>query len=128
MMPHADIEERRHYHREYGKRNREAARKRSSKWRERNPEQTVTHSRKYFLRTKFGLTLEDYDLMLNAQAGVCAICETDDTSPWGVFCVDHCHETGRVRGLLCHRCNVAIGQARDDPILLRRAADYLERP
>jgi hypothetical protein len=76
------------------------------------------------LRRKFGITLDTYDEMLAEQGGVCAICERprrDDIS----LHVDHEHETGRVRGLLCFRCNNALGDFEDDAVLLLRAADYV---
>lgn len=72
---------------------------------------------------KFGLTVKEYDVLLERQGGVCAIC---NRPPGGVrLAVDHSHETGQVRGLLCFNCNVAIGKLHDDPTLLLRAADYL---
>jgi hypothetical protein len=60
--------------------------------------------------------------MLAAQHGVCAICQTAQA-----IHVDHDHRTGQIRGLLCLRCNAALGQLADDPLVLRRAARYLER-
>jgi hypothetical protein len=66
--------------------------------------------------------------MLVAQGGGCAICGSTDTKgPGQFFAVDHCHETGAVRGLLCLCCNTALGQLGDDVDLLRRAIDYLNR-
>lgn len=81
----------------------------------------------------FGITIADYDRMLEEQAGRCSVCRT--TSPNGVgesgkhlyyFAVDHCHSTGKVRGLLCNRCNRALGMFQDDSALLQRAIDYLK--
>ena len=73
---------------------------------------------------KYGLTDEDYEQMLAAQGGVCAICESPDprASAWQV---DHDHKTGRVRGLLCRPCNVALGLLSDDVIRMARAIRYL---
>jgi hypothetical protein len=78
------------------------------------------------LRTRYGLTLDDYKTMLAAQGGVCAICREPSTSAWGSLHVDHDHDTGRVRGLLCEACNVGLGNFKDDPARLRAAAVYLE--
>lgn len=75
------------------------------------------------LREVYGLTLEEYDAMLIAQGGVCAICREEPTRS---LAVDHDHATGQVRGLLCIRCNRAIGNLRDDPNLARRLAEYLD--
>lgn len=95
-------------------------------WKERNVARLASYSRRHHLQTKFGLTTEDYDRKLAEQGGVCAICGTDDTSPWDWFCIDHDHATGKVRGLLCRACNTSIGQVSDDPERLRKAAAYLE--
>lgn len=62
--------------------------------------------------------------MLDQQAGLCAIC-TDPMVPGKKTHVDHCHKTGRIRGLLCHHCNVAIGLMRESTCLLYAAADYI---
>ncbi|MFF4815299.1 endonuclease VII domain-containing protein [Kitasatospora sp. NPDC001309] len=73
----------------------------------------------------YGLTSEEYNLLLAAQGGRCAICQETRR---GNLAVDHCHRTEAIRGLLCARCNgqlLARG-ARDRPEVLRRAADYLE--
>lgn len=80
----------------------------------------------YRLRVRYGLTLEQYRGMLKSQTGRCAICkkkfvERKDTH------VDHCHRTGKVRGLLCSNCNRALGYAKDDPRLLRAMARFLEK-
>lgn len=69
-----------------------------------------------------GLTVDDYERMVAAQAGCCLIC---GDVPARLY-VDHDHDTGAIRGLLCNLCNRAIGQLRDDPAILRRAADYID--
>jgi hypothetical protein len=68
------------------------------------------------------MTVADVDAMLDSQHGVCAICQTAPAAH-----VDHDHQTDKVRGLLCFRCNAALGQLGDDPLVVRRAARYLER-
>lgn len=87
---------------------------------------------RYALRKRFGLTREAYDELYRAQAGVCAICGEAETckSKLGkvvALTVDHCHETGRIRGLLCKKCNSCLGMMDESPVQLRRAAQYLER-
>ncbi|WP_437105330.1 endonuclease VII domain-containing protein [Streptomyces sp. enrichment culture] len=73
------------------------------------------------LKRNYGLTEAERDAMIAAQRGLCAICL--DAPP---VHVDHCHRTGRVRGVLCFNCNSAIGKLRDDPDVGRRAVAYLE--
>ena len=76
-------------------------------------------------RRKYGITPEQADHMLVAQGGVCAICKTSEWTKSGPS-VDHCHESNRVRAILCNRCNAAIGFAKEDPARLRAAAVYIE--
>ena len=84
--------------------------------------------REKVIRSKYGLTLADYDALLGSQGGGCAICgRTEEPGqPGRPLPVDHDHKTGRIRGILCGLCNKAIGQMLDNPELLRRAARYLE--
>ena len=79
----------------------------------------------YSLKKQFGITLDDYNTMLFEQNGCCAICNTHHTEFSKALAVDHCHETGKVRGLLCTCCNSAIGKFRDDIELLKSAIKYL---
>jgi hypothetical protein len=81
----------------------------------------VGGSRTYHLKRRYGITAEEADAMLEAQGGVCAICRAAPAAH-----VDHDHETGAVRALLCFQCNGGLGQFRDDPYLLRVAAFYVE--
>ncbi|MPY50168.1 recombination endonuclease VII [Streptomyces sp. K1PN6] len=73
------------------------------------------------LRRKYGLTVAERDEMIASQMGLCVICLEAPAVH-----VDHCHETGRVRGVLCFNCNSGLGLLRDDPEAAYRAADYLE--
>lgn len=74
----------------------------------------------------YGLTREEYEAMA---AKGCAICgSTDPLSHRKNLPVDHCHKTGVTRGVLCNNCNLMLGLVHDDPAILRRAAEYLERP
>ncbi|MGQ5638807.1 endonuclease VII domain-containing protein [Streptomyces sp. EWL5.16] len=73
------------------------------------------------LKRNYGLTEAERDAMIASQYGLCAICLQAPPVH-----VDHCHNTGRVRGVLCFNCNSAIGKLRDDPEAARRAAAYLE--
>lgn len=77
------------------------------------------------MRRKYGITREDWIAMHEAQGGLCAICRRKPES-WPGLHVDHCHETGKVRALLCGPCNTSLGGFQDDPDLLRAAALYVE--
>ena len=91
--------------------------------RERSRRNAKRPSNKRRQCVKFGITLLHYEEMLQAQGGVCAICGKQQEGR--SLSVDHCHETGRIRGLLCTRCNLGIGNLQDDPGVLRKAIEYL---
>jgi hypothetical protein len=80
------------------------------------------NKREHRLRSKYGLTLEDYDEMVARQGGRCLICQQVPEK----LVVDHHHGTGRVRGLLCFRCNSALGFLLDSPNSALEAARYLQ--
>ena len=74
--------------------------------------------------SRYGLSVEHYQVMLDAQNNKCKICEHSfDKTPH----VDHCHTSGIVRGLLCDKCNVGLGSFKDNPENLEKAANYLRR-
>lgn len=80
------------------------------------------------LKFRYGITLEQYNEMLTQQDGRCAICGTREAGGrWNNFAVDHDHVTGAVRSLLCHGCNSGLGYFRENPEVLRKAAEYVER-
>lgn len=97
------------------------------------PEQAASYDRAWNLDRKYGLTVERYQEMLAEQGGVCACCKRAEThvhkksGKLKDLAVDHDHATKKVRGLLCFNCNQGIGRLKDDPALLRAAADYLDR-
>lgn len=88
----------------------------------------MTHPERQRAKTlkRHGITPETYQVMLAAQDGVCAICQKSEKVKQHLA-VDHDHETGAVRGLLCRDCNTSLGKFGDSPELLRRAAAYLEK-
>jgi hypothetical protein len=81
------------------------------------------------LINKYGVTMEEYDKMLKSQNGVCAICLHPETlmrrGKIVPLFVDHCHKTGKIRGLLCYPCNSAVGYLKDNPESFDRASSYL---
>lgn len=80
--------------------------------------------RAYMLLRNVGMTLSDYDRLFEREGGRCAICGTTDSGQRD-FHVDHCHDTGHVRGLLCGRCNIGLGYFRNDEEIMKRAVIYL---
>lgn len=94
---------------------------------------TYANVRDHHLRRTYGITEADYERMHDAQGGMCAICakpETEISNRNGKvkrLSVDHCHDGGHVRGLLCSRCNQTLGKAEDDADLLEAMAGYLRR-
>lgn len=101
------------------------ARENLRKWRAANPEKVQASSRRAYLKKAFGITPEQYDEMLAAQGGVCAICGGTESGNGKRFHVDHDHTTGAIRGILCHHCNLALGHFKDDPKRLAQAIAYL---
>ncbi len=90
----------------------------------RQLEEVKRRERAGHLKRKFGISLEDYERLLAEQDGRCAICGNRPHEDISLH-VDHDHETGRIRGLLCFKCNNALGDLGDDPDVLVRAALYL---
>lgn len=92
-----------------------------------DPEKT-RKSRDAYLQRTFGITIDEYEERLKKQNGVCAICKQPEIRRRNkLLSVDHDHDTGFVRGLLCGACNTGIGQLHDSPKLLREAIAYLEK-
>lgn len=114
-------EERREYNRQWRLSHRELVLKHRKTYREQNK----VHIRKWCLKTKYGITPERYDEMLVEQNGRCAICFVPQADYPKKFHVDHDHGTKQVRGLLCSKCNNAIGLLKEDVEILNRAREYL---
>jgi hypothetical protein len=96
-------------------------------WNAANPEKVRQKNWRRDLKRTYGLTVAEWQAMLEAQDGRCAVCRTDTPGGRGLFHVDHCHTTGRIRALLCHACNVVLGLVADDPVRLRALAAYVEQ-
>lgn len=101
------------------------------RWREgyqRNVERIRDAKLDQHYRSKYGITREERDQLLAAQGGVCKICGglPHPNHQGSQFHVDHCHRTGRIRGILCGHCNTMLGLAMDDPDRLQAAIDYLK--
>ena len=107
----------------------EKCRQRSKEYRLNSPEVYKASVRNSTLKKKYGIGITEYNLILKQQGGSCAICNSRDTKvSWSNnLHVDHDHNTGKIRGLLCQPCNVSLGKMNDSPSLLRKAADYIEK-
>lgn len=93
-----------------------------------NKERVYEIERKSKMKQTYGLSIEDYDRMLEKQGGGCAICGTTVPSErTRYFTVDHCHTTGKIRGLLCTKCNRGLGLFNDHIQRIQDAAEYLKR-
>jgi hypothetical protein len=85
------------------------------------------HMRKAQRLRKYGITVDEFNTLFEHQGGKCAVCGYSDMTQKKMFPhVDHDHETGKVRGLLCSNCNMAIGKMKDSPELLLKAAEYIK--
>lgn len=96
-----------------------------AEWRKNNLERHNNARRRSVLRSKYGLTLEEYHALVEKQGSACAICGSSGDAR--ALHVDHHHGTGEIRGLLCNNCNRCLGLMRDDVVVLRSAIAYLER-
>ncbi len=116
------------YMREYYRTHKKEARERAVK----NGSTVSTYMRAQNLKRNYGLTVEQFEIMLGEQGGCCLICKTPEdsidprTGKTRNLAVDHCHTTGKVRGLLCAGCNNGLGCFKDDTNRIVAALEYLE--
>lgn len=106
-------------------------------WEKRNPEKRKEiHSKHYektarwhVLKYKYGISKQEYEAMLFYQDGKCAICYTTNSrhNKSNNLLVDHCHDSLKIRGLLCNRCNTALGLINDETSILKRMIEYLNK-
>lgn len=132
---HANPERSRAASAAWRKKNPDRAKELNARWRSRRTPEEISaygreayrnHRRAHHINKKFGLTEAQYELMIVAQDGHCAICAELDR-PEKRLAVDHDHVTGRIRALLCDRCNRGIGFLDENPERLCAAANYIER-
>lgn len=116
----------------------ECAKENAKKWQDKNPEKLRENlkkfrdsekgqrsARNYRLKREFNITIEKYEELLTSQKNVCYICKNACTIHDNL-CVDHCHKTGIVRGLLCVRCNTTLGKVEESTDILKSMISYLE--
>lgn len=106
---------------------------RARQWFADNSDRANDNRRRWNLQKTYGLSVTQYNALMRKQGGVCAVCGKSELSEHGRtgkqfrLAVDHCHRTGAIRGLLCQKCNRAIGLLDDSPALMRKAISYLLR-
>lgn len=102
----------------------EGARLRSRRYREKHRDKVNHNARHAASLRRYGITPDEKWALLDTQGGRCAICRTSEPGRRG-WQVDHDHKSGKVRGILCARCNLALGNAHDDVVTLQMMIDYL---
>jgi hypothetical protein len=123
-MPYSK-EERSIRNKEYYEKNKEKKLLKEKIRREEHPEKVKEQKRRGHLKNTFNITIDDYNKIFADQNGYCAICRLHQSNFTKRLAVDHCHTTGKVRGLLCSKCNTAIGSLNDDIDILENAKQYL---
>lgn len=109
------------YQKKWYEKNKETQKANAKEYRKKNP---LSHFQSHIKR-EYGITLEDYNSMFTAQGGCCAICNVHQKDIEKRLSVDHCHNSGTVRGLLCNNCNTSIGLIKEDVGILGAAIEYL---
>lgn len=115
------VEQRKKYYQD----NREEVIARNKAWRKNNPDKLAASKRRYHLKSNFGISVAAYNALLEKQYGLCAICGCPPIKAQSLA-VDHRHEDGKIRGLLCVKCNRGIGTFADSAELLNKAAIYIK--
>jgi len=110
------------YNRQWRRRNRVRANAVSAAYKEKNREKAKVWSQKTNLKKNYGLSLEAFESLKAGQNNRCACCEAEGKK----LVVDHCHITGKIRGLLCRTCNSGIGQLGDTLLSVQKAVRYME--
>lgn len=94
-------------------------------WRKNNPTNITKHARrKYFLKYKYGLTPDDFNRMMKEQDSCCFICK-DKFNSIRATRIDHCHTTGKIRNILCMKCNLILGFIKEDILIAQKIVEYI---
>lgn len=99
--------------RAYRQNNKESLKAIGDAWRSANPEKVKGYRRRSNIKKRYGITLEQRNAMLALQGDCCAMCKCSDPGSIQGWCIDHSHDTGDIRGILCAKCNTSLGQAGD---------------
>jgi hypothetical protein len=114
------------YKSSYYQRHKEQHKSYMQAWYIKHKVQYKARCRRYKLRIRYGITVDEYDLMFSKQEGRCAICRRHQKEFAKPLAVDHNHLTGKIRKLLCYRCNNCLGMVNDSVSMLYDMADYLD--
>ena len=95
------------------------------KWSGKNIAKLKERDRSYNLKRKFNMSTDDYQKMLEQQGGRCATCDKEKSSNGKRLAVDHCHTTGKIRGLLCNECNTSLGLLKENTDILQELINYI---
>jgi hypothetical protein len=115
----------REYARENYKKNKEKYVEKRKKWESKNKEKIASLALKFNLKRNYGISVESFNEMVEKQNGKCLIC--GNTNGTMRLCVDHCHKTGKIRGLLCGKCNNGLGCFNDDINKMQLAIEYIRK-
>lgn len=96
-----------------------------NRWKSNGGRRCPIKSRSYLLKFNYGITIEDFNIMFEAQGSMCKICKNINTTGKN-WHVDHSHSSGKIRGILCSSCNQALGLVRENIKTLNNMIDYLE--
>jgi hypothetical protein len=107
---------------QYQKKNKEKVNSKNLKWDKDNPDKR----RDAYYRRTYGITLDEYNNLHLNQSGKCKLCKDVEVLPKSRLGVDHCHDTGRIRGLLCDLCNTALGRLGDSVESIERVLAYVK--
>ena len=113
------------YQRRYKQAHQERVRAAGLAWYRRNREKVLVKHRRRQLEALYGMTISEYSLLLTHQEGKCAICRRESATQH--LAVDHDHKTGKIRGLLCNTCNLALGHLGKNPAWLLTAIQYVAK-
>ena len=129
-MPHKDKIKAKEYGKEYREKHKEKNKLYQLEYQKLNKDRLQQQKKDYYKAKrldKYGILQADFDNALESQKDSCAICNVEFSDVSRIF-VDHCHTTGKVRGLVCFHCNTGLGHFKDSAELLQKAKEYLENP
>jgi hypothetical protein len=117
-----NLEQRKEYDERYRLKNKDKIKQHKIQWYYRNKDKVKVSN----LKNKYNLTLDQYNKMLSDQNNSCKVCNTHESKLTRKLSVDHCHTTGKVRGMLCSACNTSLGQLKEDTKIMQKLIEYVK--